>query len=75
METKNAQVRRLVSEGQYKQALGICKEWRNGIKKEDTETLRTGYECMLYPRFYKQLGYDPSVEISKSIEVLKRLYG
>lgn len=75
MESKNSIVRRLVSQQEYKQALAICKDWGIGISKEDRDTLRLGYECMVHPRFYFSLDYDIEDCIDKSIEVLVRLYG
>lgn len=74
METKNAKVRRLVSQGEYKQALQICKDWdyRNPLHREK---LRLGYECLQYPGFYKQLGYDPDAEYQEAIRILHIVYG
>ena len=75
METKNELVRRLVSQEEYKRALQICKDWDRGIAPEDREQLRLGYECLLYPRIYSQLGHDTNFEYQKAIEVLLKLYG
>lgn len=74
METKNALVRRLVSQKLYKEALSICKDWNVGISPEDRDQLRLGYECMLYPKFYQQLHKDINLEIDKTIFVLNKLY-
>lgn len=73
METKNAKVRRLVAAGQYKQALQICKDW-DYESRMDRETLRLGYECLLYPSFYSQLGHDPELEYQRAVRVLIRVY-
>lgn len=74
MESKNSKVRRLVALGEYKQALQICKEW-DYINPNHREILRLGYECLMYPRFYKQLGKDPDAAYKKAIEVLHIVYG
>jgi hypothetical protein len=74
METKTDKVRRLVSSGDYKQALQICKEWQYRDPSH-REILRLGYECLLYPDFYKQLGYDPNQEYQEAIKVLHIVYG
>lgn len=74
METKTDKVRRLVKSKYYKEALGICKDWIHPISKEESDTLRRGYECYHYPDFYKQLGYDPDSEINKAINILCKLY-
>lgn len=74
METKNAKVRRLVREGEYKKALQICKEW-DYENPEHREILRSGYDSLLYPSFYKQIGQNPEAQYNKAIEVLKLVYG
>ena len=74
METKNALVRRLVSSGDYKQALQICKEW-DYKDPHHREILRLGYECLMYPRFYKQIGIDPDSKYREAIDVLRIVYG
>lgn len=74
METKTDKVRRLVSSGDYKQALQICKEWQYRDPSH-REILRLGYECLLYPDFYKQLGYNPNQEYQEAIKVLHIVYG
>ena len=74
METKNAKVRRLVREGEYKKALQICKEW-DYENPEHREILRSGYDSLLYPSFYKQIGQNPEVQYNKAVEVLKLVYG
>ena len=74
METKNTKVRRLVSSGEYKEALQICKDWTYKDPSH-RESLRLGYECLMYPNFYKQLGKDPEKEYSRAIEVLKDEFG
>lgn len=74
METKNEKVRRLVSDREYKQALQICKDWdyKNPMHGE---ILRLGYECLMHPRFYRQLGYDSELCYKKAIQVLEEVYG
>lgn len=74
MESKNSIVRRLVSQGEYKQALQICKEW-DYKNPEDREILRLGYDCLMYPQFYKQLGKDPEYQYGEAIKVLHKIYG
>ena len=74
METKNAKVRRLVREGEYKKALQICKEW-DYENPEHREILRSGYDSLLYPSFYKQIGQNPEVQYNRAVEVLKLVYG
>lgn len=73
METKNAKVRRLVKNKEYKKALQICKDW-DYEDPVDRSNLQRGYECMLYPEFYKQLGYDPDMAIDLAIANLELVY-
>ena len=72
-ESKNALVRRLVYEGEYKKALQICKEW-NYENPEHSEILRLGYDCLMYPEFYKQLGKSPAYHYQEAVRVLKEVY-
>lgn len=73
METKTEKVRRLVSNGEYKKALQICKDW-NYSDPTHREILRLGYECLLYPDFYKQLGHDTTLEYQNAIHILHLIY-
>ena len=73
METKNDKVRRLVASGEYKEALQICKDW-NYSDPTYRDILRLGYECLLYPTFYKQLGKDPDLAYKNAIKVLRQVY-
>lgn len=73
METKNAKVKRLVSQGEYKLALQICKDW-NYSNPSHREILRLGYECLMYPDFYRQLGKDPNYQYQLAVEVLSEVY-
>lgn len=75
MERKSDTVRRLVSEKKYKEALRIAKNFRLGIPKDDLEDMKRGYECILYPQFYEQLGMDTDKIAQKGIETVLRLYG
>lgn len=73
IESKNAIVRRLVASGDYKSALQICKEW-DYKDPSHRDILRLGYECMMYPGFYKQLGHDTDMRYAEAIRVLKQVY-
>lgn len=74
-ERKSDNVRRLVAEGRYKEALKIAKDFHLGISREDSDTMKRGYECMVWPDFYRQIGKDPSEISIKAIETVQRLYG
>lgn len=75
MERKSDTVRRLVASGDFKSALRIAKEFRIGISKEDSDSMRRGYDCIVHSRFYEQLGIDPVKTAQKGVDTVKRLYG
>ena len=72
---KSELVRELVKQGDMKAALRIAKEFRLGITEEQTRKMRSAYECMLYPRFYEQIGKNVAEEIEQGTAVLQALYG
>lgn len=74
-ETKSDKVRRLVAAGEYRKALLIAKDFRLGISKEDHEKLSLGYEVIVHPRFYEQLGYDLPKLADIAKETIIKLYG
>lgn len=74
METKVNKVKRLVAEGEYKKALQICKDW-DYVDPMHRDILRTGYECLMYPHFYIQLGKDPGYQYEEAVKVLHKIYG
>ena len=59
MERKSEAVRRLVAAGDFKAALRIAKDFRLGISKEDSDNMRRGYECLVYPAFINQSAKTP----------------
>lgn len=75
MERKSDMVRRLVANGNYKEALRIAKEFRLGIDRKDSEDMKMGYECLVHPRFYRDLGMDTDKISQQGIATVIRLYG
>ena len=75
MERKSDMVRRLVGEGKTKEALRIAKDFRLGITKEQSDSMKYAYECIVHGRFYAQLGRDVEGRIRSGTETLKLLYG
>lgn len=75
MERKTDAVRRLVAAGKYKEALKIAKDFRLGISKEDSDAMKRGYECLVYPQFYQSIGANPAETVGKGQETLQRLFG
>lgn len=74
-ERKSDLVRRLVREGDYKNALRIASNFKLGISKADQDTMKVGYECMIWPDFYHSIRVDVAEAIRKAVEVVTRIYG
>ena len=72
---KSDVVREAVARGDYKKALGIARNFRLGISKEDSDAMKRGFECMVYPDFYRSIGIDIQLEIQNGVNTLVRLYG
>jgi len=75
MEKKSDKVRRLLREGQHKEALRLAKDFRLGIKAADSDAMKRGYECIVHPAFYRSIGVDVEQAAQIGIQTLERLYG
>lgn len=75
LQRKSDVVREAVAQGDYKKALGIARNFRLGISKEDSDAMKRGFECMVYPDFYRSIGKDIQLEIQNGVNALVRLYG
>ena len=71
MITKTEKVRRLFEKGDIKGTLRECKSFRIGLTRQDRDMLARGYECLLYPDFYRSLGFQPSEEVEKAVSIFK----
>ncbi len=74
-EKKSNIVRKLVAAKDYKKALRIAKDFRLGISKSDSDAMRRGYECMINPTFFEQIGIDAKLSVELGIKTVERLYG
>lgn len=72
---KSELVRELVNKGDIKAALRIAKDFRLGLTEDQSKKMKSAYECMLYPRFYEQIGKNIASEIEQGTAVLQALYG
>ena len=72
---KSDAVRALVSAGDYKKALAIASNFRLGITKEQSSTMKRAYECIVHPDFYRSIGVDIAEAVNHGIAVVKSLYG
>lgn len=71
--SKKETVKELVAHKHYKKALQICKDW-NYDCPEYSNILRLGYECLLYPEFYKQIGKDTEKAYQEAVALLINIY-
>ena len=74
-EKKSDIVRNLVAVKDYKKALRIAKDFRLGISKSDSDAMKRGYECMINPTFYEQIGINAKSAVELGIKTIERLYG
>lgn len=55
--------------GNVKEALKIASGFRIGVTKEERSVMKTGYECIVHPEFYQQLGKDLDACIHRAAEL------
>ncbi|MDH5185114.1 MAG: hypothetical protein OEX12_14625 [Gammaproteobacteria bacterium] len=55
---KTELVRQHIQSGETKEALRIAKTFRLGLTTEERDLLVRGYECIVNPGFYRQIGRD-----------------
>jgi len=60
--------------GDVKRALSITSQFRIGLTPEDRKVLRTGYECIVHPDFFQQLGKDVKECVKKAMELFQQLF-
>jgi hypothetical protein len=68
---KAQDVRNLIGQGEYKKALSGAKDFRIGVTREQRSVMALGYECMVYPEFYRQIGKNLDECIQAGIAVLR----
>lgn len=66
MEKKTELAKQAFIGGDVKQALKLASGFKLGLTKEDQSILKRGYECLVNPGFYVQLGKDPQVCIESA---------
>lgn len=72
---KSDMVRRYVSEGDFKKALRIASDFKLGITKSQSSTMKRAYECMVHPDFYRSIGVDIAEAVNDGISIVKSIYG
>lgn len=69
---KTAAARAAFAAGDLKAALRIAKTFRLGLTPDERSILIRGYECIVHPEFYRQLGRDPEAAIEAARQVFER---
>lgn len=72
MRNKSEEVKKLLKENKYDEALSIGKTFRLGDKKL-IDDIKRGWDASRHPEFYSQLGMNPVKLFDKAIQSLKEL--
>lgn len=72
MRNKSEEVKKLLKENKYDEALSIGKTFRLGDKKL-IDDIKRGWDASRHPEFYSQLGMNPVTLFDKAIQSLKEL--
>jgi len=71
--TQAEQIKTFLSQNDYKSALKVASKSR--YTKGNLHKIKSAYEMMIYPEFYKQLKLNIDSEIQVGINELKLHYG
>lgn len=77
MNTPNSKTNQAIAAfvgGDYKQALKIASTFRMGVTKQQSNCLKKGYECFVWPDQYRQLKQDPQACIEAAKAVFEELF-
>lgn len=74
METKTGKAEELLVSGKYKECLGIMKGFNIGLNKSERDIIKRGYECFVWPDFYRQINVDIEKAKKEGIGVAERYF-
>ena len=60
--------------GDIKDALRVAQTFRIGLSAEQRKIIGIGYECLIHPYTYRQLGKDPDACVKRAVETLRSQY-
>lgn len=72
--SKIAQARQAFSYGDYRVALRIVSGFRSNITQAEARVFKSGYEALVHPGFYKQLGRDPGAMVAAAVALFRSKY-
>lgn len=67
--SKTQQMLLLLEQGKQREALKIASTFRIGLSPADQKALKTAYEALTHPSFYRQLGIDLEQAVRAGVEV------
>lgn len=73
--TVRQQVKKFIEINDYKSGLKILAKFRDLHGDANVELIKTAYEMMLYPDFYKSLKKDITAEIQNGVNEMIKYYG
>lgn len=74
MISKTEQAVQAFKAGDVKLALKLASGFRLGITQQESKTLKRGYECIVHPRTYMQMGIVPEAAVSEACTVFQRKF-
>lgn len=73
-QSKTSQAVAAYEAGDYKTALKIASTFRIGVSKQQSNILKKGYECYVWPEQYRQMKQDPEKCAQEAIDLFKDLF-
>lgn len=67
--SKTQQAKDLLKSGDFKGCLKIMSGFRLGLSKQESDILKTGYECIVHPRMYQQLKIDTESAVRAAVSL------
>lgn len=65
-KSQNERAIELYQAGNIKEAFKLAKKFTMSFEPQDLLCIKKGYECLLRPDFYAQIGNDPDIAISEA---------
>lgn len=73
-KTKTQQAVEAFTAGQFKKALQLTATFRLDLSKSDQALLRRGYECLVWPDQYRQMGKDPEACVAAALGLFQQKF-
>lgn len=73
-ESKTESLKKALAAGDIPGALSLGRNFKIGFTPEEINQIRRGYECTVRPDFYRQLKFNPDMEIEKAFNTLYNHY-